>query len=189
MSKEGTVPQTIYMSFAWQQQSTCSATVFFAHDSITAPHLASNLRLGELQTRGVVVEWVMECAERWYYSYNTGLQNQSVVYSCEKPGERGEVFFDPNTLSADGTTALSGMAFSKDGAHLHCHHTQQHHRCPAPTLQPHVCKDCWDRYLVLCGSLPSAVMNACKSQSINCVDFSSAAGLKLNSAQVRPRGG
>lgn len=55
------------------------------------------------------------CAERWYYSYNSGLQNQSVMYSCKQPGEEGEVFYDPNTLSDDGTTALTSAAFSKDG--------------------------------------------------------------------------
>lgn len=55
-------------------------------------------------------------AERWYYMYNEGLQNQSVVYSCQEPGGPKELFYDPNTLSADGTTALSVMVFSKDGA-------------------------------------------------------------------------
>ena len=35
----------------------------------------------------------------WYYTYNDGLQNQSVIYRTKEPGEAGEVFLDPNKLS------------------------------------------------------------------------------------------
>jgi prolyl oligopeptidase len=52
----------------------------------------------------------------YYYFYkNDGLQNQSVLY--RKKGEQGEpeLFLDPNTFSKDGTTALSGIFFTKDG--------------------------------------------------------------------------
>lgn len=47
-----------------------------------------------------------------YFYQNNGLQNQSVV---KRRGLNGslEVFLDPNTFSADGTTALSSLAFSK----------------------------------------------------------------------------
>ncbi len=51
----------------------------------------------------------------YYFTYkNDGLQNQSVLYY--KKGKQGEekVFIDPNTLSSDGTVALSGVAFSFD---------------------------------------------------------------------------
>ncbi|MDE7123281.1 MAG: prolyl oligopeptidase family serine peptidase, partial [Alistipes sp.] len=54
----------------------------------------------------------------YYYSYNDGLQNQSVIYRTATPGERGEVFLDPNTLSQEGTVALSEMSFSKDGRYF-----------------------------------------------------------------------
>lgn len=46
---------------------------------------------------------------------NDGLRNQSVLYRTAQPGGEGEVFIDPNTLSKDGTVALSGVTFSKDG--------------------------------------------------------------------------
>ena len=54
----------------------------------------------------------------FYYYKNDGLQNQSVCY--RKKGEEGEpeVFLDPNGFSADGTTKLAGMSFSKDGSRL-----------------------------------------------------------------------
>lgn len=53
--------------------------------------------------------------DAWYYFYNDGLQNQAVLYRTTQPGARGEVFLDPNTLSDDGTVALSEVTFSKDG--------------------------------------------------------------------------
>ncbi len=53
--------------------------------------------------------------EWWYYSYNDGLKNQSVIYRTQAPGTQGEVFLDPNMLSEDGTVALSAIAFSDDG--------------------------------------------------------------------------
>ena len=52
---------------------------------------------------------------RFVYSYNTGLQNQGVVYITEKLEEKGRVLLDPNTLSKDGTVSLGGMRFSEDG--------------------------------------------------------------------------
>ena len=51
-----------------------------------------------------------------YYSKNSGLQNQSVMYREPVNGGAAEVFLDPNTFSKDGTTSLSGINFSKDGS-------------------------------------------------------------------------
>jgi prolyl oligopeptidase len=55
---------------------------------------------------------------RWYYYKNDGLQNQSVLYTQESPDAQGQVFIDPNTFSSDGTVALGGLAFSRDGSRL-----------------------------------------------------------------------
>ena len=54
----------------------------------------------------------------YYYYYNDGLQNQSVLCRTQQPGEVGEVFLDPNTLSEDGTVALSAVSFSKNGRYF-----------------------------------------------------------------------
>ncbi|WP_285606825.1 prolyl oligopeptidase family serine peptidase [Geothrix edaphica] len=53
--------------------------------------------------------------KRYFYSYNTGLQNQSVLFVTEDPKAQGRVLLDPNTLSKDGTVALSGASFTEDG--------------------------------------------------------------------------
>ncbi|KAH9978264.1 prolyl oligopeptidase [Lactifluus volemus] len=59
---------------------------------------------------------------KWYWSYNSGLQAQSVYYrsrDSELPdsasGPGGEVFFDPNVLSNDGSVSLSAVSYSRDG--------------------------------------------------------------------------
>ncbi|EGN96818.1 hypothetical protein SERLA73DRAFT_124603 [Serpula lacrymans var. lacrymans S7.3] len=64
---------------------------------------------------------------RWYWYYNSGLQAQSVLYRSkdkalpsfsDNSGSGGEVFFDPNLLSTDGTAALAATAFSHCGKYF-----------------------------------------------------------------------
>ena len=52
---------------------------------------------------------------RYFFFKNTGLQNQAVLYTQPTLTAAPEVLLDPNTLSADGTVALSILAFSEDG--------------------------------------------------------------------------
>jgi prolyl oligopeptidase len=54
----------------------------------------------------------------YIYSRNDGLQNQAVVYRAESLDAEPAVLLDPNTLSADGTVALTGSAFSDDGRYM-----------------------------------------------------------------------
>ena len=54
----------------------------------------------------------------YYYFYNDGLQNQSVLHRTGDPADEGEVFLDPNSLSDDGTVALADLSFSEDGRYL-----------------------------------------------------------------------
>lgn len=52
----------------------------------------------------------------YYFSANDGLRNQSVIYRGATPlASDAEVFLDPNTLSDDGTVALTGLFQSRDG--------------------------------------------------------------------------
>jgi prolyl oligopeptidase len=50
----------------------------------------------------------------YFYSYNSGLQNQSIIYLKEDLESEGKVFLDPNKLSEDGTVALSTYSVSRD---------------------------------------------------------------------------
>jgi prolyl oligopeptidase len=52
---------------------------------------------------------------RYFYSHNTGLQNQFVLYTTKELKDRGHVLMDPNTLSTDGTVALGPTSVSDDG--------------------------------------------------------------------------
>ncbi|KAF8499303.1 prolyl oligopeptidase [Gautieria morchelliformis] len=66
---------------------------------------------------------------RWYWHFNSGLEAQAVIYrskGSELPdfsqgahnNAVGEIFFDPNLLSADGTAAISTTAFSPSGEYF-----------------------------------------------------------------------
>ncbi|MGC8991829.1 MAG: S9 family peptidase, partial [Verrucomicrobiia bacterium] len=52
---------------------------------------------------------------RYFFSYNNGLQNQYVLCVAESIDRPHRVLLDPNTLSPDGTVALTGYAVSDDG--------------------------------------------------------------------------
>ncbi len=51
----------------------------------------------------------------YFYTRNSGLQNQSVLYTVTSLEGQPRVLLDPNTLSNDGTVALSGASISDDG--------------------------------------------------------------------------
>ena len=52
---------------------------------------------------------------RYFYTRNSGLQNQAVLYTVTSLDAPPQMVLDPNTLSADGTVALSGLQVSPDG--------------------------------------------------------------------------
>lgn len=56
--------------------------------------------------------------KRYFYTRNSGLQNQNVLYTTDSLDGKPAVLLDPNTLSADGTVALAGVAVSDDGGKL-----------------------------------------------------------------------
>jgi prolyl oligopeptidase len=55
---------------------------------------------------------------RYFFQKNDGLQNQSVLYVADSLDAAPRTLLDPNTLTADGTVALKGYAFSDDGARM-----------------------------------------------------------------------
>jgi prolyl oligopeptidase len=53
---------------------------------------------------------------RYFYSHNSGLQNQNVIYWQEGLEGEPKVLLDPNTFSTDGTVAISGLSITDDGS-------------------------------------------------------------------------
>ncbi len=54
----------------------------------------------------------------YYFSKNSGLQNQSVLYRMKNPEDTAsaKVFLDPNQFSEDGRVTLQGTSFTKEGS-------------------------------------------------------------------------
>jgi prolyl oligopeptidase len=54
----------------------------------------------------------------YFFAYNSGLQNQSVLYRCTDFKSERALVIDPNRLSDDGTVALISQSYNKDGSLL-----------------------------------------------------------------------
>ncbi|HEY3372237.1 MAG TPA: prolyl oligopeptidase family serine peptidase [Prolixibacteraceae bacterium] len=57
-------------------------------------------------------------AGKYFFYKNNGLQNQSVLYTTADLATAPSVLLDPNTLTEDGTAALTGIEVSNDGKYL-----------------------------------------------------------------------
>jgi len=57
-------------------------------------------------------------AGKFFFFKNNGLQNQSVMYTTADLAAEPKVLLDPNTLTTDGTAALTSAEVSNDGKYL-----------------------------------------------------------------------
>jgi prolyl oligopeptidase len=55
---------------------------------------------------------------QWFQTRNAGLQDQPVLYVAPEVSAEGRPLLDPNTLSNDGTVAVTGLSVSQDGSVL-----------------------------------------------------------------------
>lgn len=133
ITQKGDVVDTIFGTpvpdpYRWLENDTTRETAGWvaSENEVTFSYLKNisfrdviRKRLDELQNYERLGAPVRQ-GEYYYYSKNSGLQNHNVQY--RKKGENGaeEIFLDPNTFSKDGTTALGGMSFSKDGSLVAC---------------------------------------------------------------------
>jgi prolyl oligopeptidase len=109
--------------YRWLEDADDPATVAWvdAENGLTASFLAGpereaiKKRLHELfdYPRVSVPE---RHAGRYFYTRNTGLQNQSVLFVREGLAGPERVLLDPNGLSPDGTVALTQTSVTRDGS-------------------------------------------------------------------------
>jgi prolyl oligopeptidase len=92
-----------------------------AQNAVTDRFLESIPQRGEIRER-LAKMWNFErisqperYGDRWFFTYNSGLQNQSVLKVAPSPDGEGEILLDPNLLSKDGTAALADYSPSEDG--------------------------------------------------------------------------
>jgi prolyl oligopeptidase len=71
-------------------------------------------QLWDYEKYGIPVRYGKGTQQRYIYSKNDGLQNQSVLYTLKTLDDEPRVLLDPNQLSKDGTVALSSYAISDD---------------------------------------------------------------------------
>ncbi|HET7395436.1 MAG TPA: prolyl oligopeptidase family serine peptidase [Gammaproteobacteria bacterium] len=57
-------------------------------------------------------------AGKLFFSKNTGLQNQSVIFEADSAAAKPRMLLDPNSLSSDGSVALLDYVPSHDGRYL-----------------------------------------------------------------------
>ena len=95
-----------------------------AENAVTTPYLKGLPQRAEIEAR-LKQLWNYEKfgtpgkeGGHYFYSYNTGLQNQGVMYVTDDVSKPGKVLLDPNTLLKDGTAALAGSAVSDDGKYM-----------------------------------------------------------------------
>ncbi|MFL6196165.1 MAG: prolyl oligopeptidase family serine peptidase [Thermoanaerobaculia bacterium] len=109
--------------YRWLEDLDSEATRAWvaAQNKVTTSYLAAiperepiRKRLTELwnyERYGVPIER----GGRYFFTRNDGLQNQNVLYRVEALEGEPKVVLDPNTLSQDGTVALTGFSVSEDG--------------------------------------------------------------------------
>lgn len=92
-----------------------------AQNALTLPFLAALPEREEFRAR-LTQLWNYErydvpeqAAGRIFYTRNDGLQNQAVLYVQDRDGAAPRLLLDPNTLSADGTVALTQREVSPNG--------------------------------------------------------------------------
>jgi prolyl oligopeptidase len=56
--------------------------------------------------------------DKYFFWMNTGLQNQPLLYSSPIDGAPKKIVLDPNSLSTDGTVAVTGSKLSRSGSFL-----------------------------------------------------------------------
>lgn len=109
--------------YRWLEDDNAEETKAWvkAQNEVTFGYLEKLAGRGKIKTRLKElwnyerVGMPFERGGRWFYSHNSGLQNQSVLMTATALEAEAQVLLDPNKLSADGTTSLADHEPSEDG--------------------------------------------------------------------------
>ncbi len=109
--------------YRWLEDTDSAET----HDWVEAENKVTFGYLDQIPYRGAIRERLLKLwnyerftapeqqGGRYFYEHNNGLQNQNVLLVGEALNGEPRMLLDPNTLSSDGTVALSGSAITDDG--------------------------------------------------------------------------
>ena len=111
--------------YRWLEDAQAAETVRWvdAQNTLTAglvttpERAAIARRLGELYNYPRITAPIKR-GNRYFYTLNEGLQDQPVLYVQDGLTAGWRVLLDPNTLSPDGTVALTALSPSDDGTLL-----------------------------------------------------------------------
>lgn len=112
--------------YKWMEDPDCQETKDFVKEqnAVSTPYINS-CQERETIKKELTDLWNFEkfgCphkeGDRYFYSKNSGLQNQSVVYVQDSLEAEPRVLIDPNSFSEDGTVSLSSSSWSYDGSIL-----------------------------------------------------------------------
>ncbi len=109
--------------YRWLEDATSAEVQAWseAQNKVTRAYLDALLMREKIKTRLTeLYDYPKQSApskhgDRYYFSRNTGLQNQSVLYRQTTLDGETTLVMDPNTFSSDGTVALINTSFSEDG--------------------------------------------------------------------------
>lgn len=114
---------TVSDPYRWLEDDNSEETKAWvkAQNQVTFSYLEKLPRREEIKTR-LQKLWnyervgrPFEQGGRWFYTYNSGLQNQAVLMTAGALDGEAKVLLDPNAMSKDGTTSLSDYSPSEDG--------------------------------------------------------------------------
>jgi prolyl oligopeptidase len=113
----------VYDPYRWMEDLDSDQVQRWIADenALSFPYLASLPRRDAIKDR-ITELWNYERfgapsahGKHYFYSFNSGLMNQSIIYVADSLDAQPTVLLDPNGFSEDGTVSLASSSISPDG--------------------------------------------------------------------------
>lgn len=117
---------TVPDPYRWLEELDSAATKAWieAQNTITFAYLEQIPQRGAIKQR-ITELWNYERygipfkeGGKYFYTFNSGLQNQNILYVADSLDADPRVLLDPNTFSQDATVALASYTVSPDGRYI-----------------------------------------------------------------------